>query len=128
VSRREALAIQSNSHALLLAVNDDLASDGVITSKLFDYMAADRPVIALVKQDSLIARIVNKSHCGIVADIDDPTSIINAIESVYTNYGKLDENAGARLDYIQRFDRRVLTRKLYDEIVELLNKRKKMPG
>lgn len=71
VSRREALSIQRSADALLLLESEDPAANGVLTGKLFEYLAAGRPILSLGSRvDSAIARVLGECQVGICAGGD----------------------------------------------------------
>ena len=61
----DSIAAQKASHLLLLLSWDDTADRGTCPIKLFDYMAARRPVLSLGYQESAGSRIVQS--CGLGA-------------------------------------------------------------
>jgi glycosyltransferase involved in cell wall biosynthesis len=54
----------------------------VVPSKLYPILAAGRPVLALAAEESDAARIVRRSGCGVVADPDDPTSLVKLVREL----------------------------------------------
>ena len=46
--------------------NSSCSSRGVLTTKLFEYLAAKKPIIAEIKQESLAAKYIELSGLGIV--------------------------------------------------------------
>lgn len=57
--------------------------DGVVVpSKLYSILAAGRPVLALVPEETDVARIVRRERCGLVVDPDKPAELAAAIQSL----------------------------------------------
>jgi glycosyltransferase involved in cell wall biosynthesis len=54
-------------------------STSVATGKLFEYLAAQRPVLVLGEQTEA-ARIVSRAGVGVAAAEDDPVSVGDALE------------------------------------------------
>jgi glycosyltransferase involved in cell wall biosynthesis len=54
----------------------------VVPSKLYPILAAGRPILALAPRDCDAARVVESSGCGVVADPDDPVSLLNMIQDL----------------------------------------------
>src|SRR2546430_6614127 len=72
VPRREALALQRDSEALLLLIPDaDGRGRGVLSGKVFEYLAALRPILAAVPPDGAAAELVRETGAGVVAAPDD---------------------------------------------------------
>ena len=79
-SRREALALQRDSDALLLLVPDaDGRGRSVLTGKLFEYLAARRPILAAVPRDGEAARLVERAGAGVVVPPDDVGALVDAV-------------------------------------------------
>jgi glycosyltransferase involved in cell wall biosynthesis len=51
----------------------------VVPSKLYPILAAGRPVLAVVPEESDVATIVRRAQCGWVVDPDDPEAVARAI-------------------------------------------------
>ena len=54
----------------------------VVPSKLYPILAAGRPVFALAPEESDVARIIRRSGCGVVADPDDPASVVSLVREL----------------------------------------------
>lgn len=82
VSRSEALALQRDSDALLLLV-PEAGGRGrhVLTGKLFEYLAARRPVLAAVPPGGEAARLIEQTGAGIVVPPDDVRALTAAVRT-----------------------------------------------
>jgi glycosyltransferase involved in cell wall biosynthesis len=78
VSRSESLALQRAGTALLLLTSHD---PSVATSKLFEYIGAGRPIVALA-QGNEAARIVRETNTGITVPPDDVQAIAAALRTI----------------------------------------------
>ena len=54
----------------------------VVPSKLYAILAAGRPVLALAPEESDAARIIRRSGCGVIADPDDPSSLVRVVREL----------------------------------------------
>jgi glycosyltransferase involved in cell wall biosynthesis len=72
----EALALQRAADSLLVVAGERHRS--VATGKLYEYLAARRPVLVLGAH-SAAARIVADAEAGLAADADDPAAITAAV-------------------------------------------------
>ena len=80
VPRREALALQRDSEALLLLVPEaDGRGRAVLTAKVFEYLAAERPILAVVPLDGPAAELVRETGAGVVVAPDDVEGIRAAL-------------------------------------------------
>lgn len=71
VSREVAYRAQSEADILLLLESSSPGASGVLTGKLFEYMAAGRPVLSIgSSSQSAICSVLQKTGCGICAHLD----------------------------------------------------------
>jgi glycosyltransferase involved in cell wall biosynthesis len=76
LSHDEALAVQRAADGLLVITGP--GQTGVATGKLYEYMAANRPIL-VIGDDTAAARIVERSGAGIAVARDDPTALAHAL-------------------------------------------------
>lgn len=83
-----------------------------IPSKLFEYIASGKPILAVTPEDGGTARIVGGENLGKVASPDDPAQIAEAICGLYSDW--LDGTAGVGLnsESRQKFNIKKITSKL----------------
>ena len=111
VPRAKALEMTAGSPVLLLLLNKQANVKGRIPGKLFEYLAARRPILVLGPPDSDVARIVKETKSGETCDYDDAEGIRKAVKGLYEQFqaGKLM----TPLDNdIEQYSVRNLTRKL----------------
>jgi glycosyltransferase involved in cell wall biosynthesis len=85
--RSEALKLQRDSEALLLLVPDaDGRGKGVLSGKVFEYLAAGRPILAVVPPDGAAAALVRETGAGIVVAPDDVDGIRDALRELHTRH------------------------------------------
>ena len=76
VSRRRSLELQRDSEALLLLIPDSGGrGKGVLTGKIFEYLAAERPILAVVPPDGAAADLLRETGAGTVVAPDDVGAI-----------------------------------------------------
>jgi glycosyltransferase involved in cell wall biosynthesis len=93
VPRREALALQRDSEALLLLIPEAGGrGKGVLSGKVFEYVAAERPILAAVPPDGAAAELVHATGAGVVAAPDDVPALTAALEELHARWtrGQLD--------------------------------------
>lgn len=110
VSHTQALQYQRSSQLLLLIEIDSYETIGIIPGKLFEYMAAERPILALGPEGSDVAKILKETNTGTYFSYDDLEEVKNSILDSYIKYqkGTLQSN-GIGLQY---YSRKKLTEKL----------------
>jgi glycosyltransferase involved in cell wall biosynthesis len=83
----EALRLQRDSEALLLLVPEAGGRGrGVLSGKVFEYLAAGRPILAVVPPDGAAAELVRETGAGVVAEPDDVDAIRRALETLHARY------------------------------------------
>jgi glycosyltransferase involved in cell wall biosynthesis len=110
--RPRALALQRAADSLLVLTAGS-SRQSVATNKLFEYLAARRPVLVLGK-DSVAARIVDEVGGGIVADANDPKAIAAALRAL------VEENIKPASADLARFAWPVLAERFEREIETVL--------
>lgn len=103
---REALACLSMADALLLIVDPHAFADRIVTGKLFEYLGAGKPVIALAPADSEAARIVRATGAGIVLPPDDPHAVLGGIRQWMREREGGRDLPRARAGSLSLYDRR----------------------
>jgi len=80
-SRARSLELQRDSEALLLLIPEAGGrGNGILSGKVFEYLAAGRPVVALVPPDGAAARLLRQTGAGIVVAPDDVEGAARALE------------------------------------------------
>ena len=114
VPRRRALELQRDSEALLLLLPEAGGRGKTVPSgKIFEYLAAERPILAAVPPDGAAAQRVREAGAGIVVPPDDVDAIASALAGLVKRWraGALD-GAPLRPDLRARLSRRARTREL----------------
>jgi glycosyltransferase involved in cell wall biosynthesis len=121
VPRRRALALQRDSEALLLLIPAAGGrGDGVLSAKLFEYLAAERPILAAVPPEGEAAALVREANAGVVVPPDDVAALRDAVERLEARWraGRLDRVA-LDADLRERLSRRQRAVELADLVGSL---------
>jgi len=87
VPRRESLALQRDSDALLLLIPEAGGrGKGVLSGKVFEYLAAERPILAAVPPDGAAAELIRETGAGVVADPDDVAALKAALVELHARW------------------------------------------
>jgi glycosyltransferase involved in cell wall biosynthesis len=118
VPRRRSLELQRDSEALLLLIPEAGGRGrGVLSGKVFEYLAAERPILAVVPPDGAAAALLRDTGAGVVVAPDDIAGMREALVGLEASFraGTLD---GTRLsdDWRERLSRRARV----EELAELL--------
>jgi glycosyltransferase involved in cell wall biosynthesis len=88
-------------------------------NKVFDYMAAGRPVVLAI--DGVIREVVDAAGCGVFAEPGDADSLAEAILSLAKDDARSHKMGLAGRTYIEKhFDRAALAGKLTDILEEMV--------
>jgi glycosyltransferase involved in cell wall biosynthesis len=79
---RETLQMEAGAHALLLLKHRSERFRELIPGKLYEYLAAGRPVLAVVPEGPA-AELVRGMGCGWVVPPDSPSRVADALESAW---------------------------------------------
>jgi glycosyltransferase involved in cell wall biosynthesis len=117
VSHNEVVEFQKKSQVLLLIVNNVPSAKGILTGKIFEYLMAKRPILAIAPVNGDLAEILNNSNAGKVVDFNDEISFKNHILELYSQFknGTLTINSSN----VNQFHRRELTKKVSEIIYEI---------
>jgi glycosyltransferase involved in cell wall biosynthesis len=112
----QVLLEQRKSHVLLLVVNDTPNAKGILTGKVFEYLSARRPILALAPQDGDLAKLVRSTNSGLVIAEDNAGDLTSFLESILNK-----EKSKFTFEKIENYSRRNLTEQLADLITTLTN-------
>ena len=85
--RADSLRFQRDSEALLLLVPDAGGRGrGVLSGKVFEYIAAGRPILAVVPPDGAAADLVRETGSGVVVAPDDVDGIRAALVELHAQF------------------------------------------
>jgi glycosyltransferase involved in cell wall biosynthesis len=116
--RRRALELQRDSEANLLLLPEAAGRGKVVPSgKIFEYLAAERPILAAVPTDGAAAHLVRETGAGVVVAPHDEKGIREALLGLHARW-----RAGQLRDgYLSEEQRRRLSRRTrVEELAELL--------
>ena len=95
-----------------------------VPSKLYNYIAAGRPILGLTASTSEVARIIDNAECGLNAEPEDLDMIVKNILDMKNspeNCKKFGQNA--RQYCVEFYSREKVLRKYEDSIISLQQKR-----
>ncbi len=119
--RRRCLELQRDSEALLLLIPDAGGRGrGVLSAKVFEYLAAERPILAAVPPDGAAADLIREADAGIVCPPDDVAALRRALETLVGRF-QAGQLAPPRLspELRSRLDRKGRARQMADLLLNL---------
>ncbi|MBA3664644.1 MAG: glycosyltransferase [Bacteroidetes bacterium] len=103
----EVIEEQQRSRVLLLLVNNTKNAKGILTGKVFEYMASNVPILAIGPTDGDLAEIISEAGCGLISGFTDGETLEQNILQLFNN-SVMPANANV----IQKYSRKNLTREL----------------
>ena len=106
----QVLKHQRSAQVLLLSVNNVPSAKGIITGKIFEYLQAKRPILAIAPSDGDLSEILNSTNAGVVVDFDDKGYLKSQILDLYARYKS--KSLYVTSVNIEQYHRKNLTKKL----------------
>jgi glycosyltransferase involved in cell wall biosynthesis len=116
VSHSEAVQQQLKSQVLLLIEIDSEETKGIIPGKIFEYIAAHRPILAIGPKDADFADIISETSSGTVVTYDQSEKLKLAILTMYDSYRSV--NLEVKSENIEKYSRKNLTQQLAELILK----------
>ncbi len=112
VPHQQSIQYLLESNVLLLIIDDAPANKGILTGKLFEYLGARKPILALAPEGDA-ADLIRDLKAGIVVHPSNIEQIKQAVRNYY-EYWKNNNLNSEQLEEekVRAFDRRELTRNL----------------
>jgi glycosyltransferase involved in cell wall biosynthesis len=118
LSHREAVRAVRAADVNLIIIGSRPGAGATLTGKIFEYLRAGRPVLALVPRDGEAAALVEEFDAGAVVAPDDVAGAEAALARLYDDRGAVSRPCPQAL---RRFERRRLTAELaalFDDVVK----------
>jgi len=109
------------STILLLLIGDYPLNEGILTGKIFEYLRAKRPILAVVPQEGIAAEVIRNTNSGIVVSTTSEEDIADGVSKLFDLFleGKLEETFISKRT--EEFSREELTRKLSEVFENILS-------
>jgi len=108
ISHTEAIQEQVNASVLLLIVGSGADKVGVYTGKLFEYLAARRPILALAPKEGVAAKLIRAANAGVIVNPGNRREIKEAILKYYSEHQRTGSVAYQGKDeVIRKYERPV---------------------
>jgi glycosyltransferase involved in cell wall biosynthesis len=120
VKHAEALRIQNQSQVLLLVINNTWNNKSILTGKIFEYLASNRPILCIGPKDGDAAEIIRNAGSGVMVDYEEVAQVKQQLKDWHDLY--LAKKLVATSANISRYSRRELTGKMAALLDELTKK------
>ncbi|MDX6425814.1 MAG: hypothetical protein QOD52_1219 [Gaiellaceae bacterium] len=116
--RRRSLELQRDSDALLLLIPEAGGrGKGVLSGKVFEYLAAERPILAIVPPEGAAADLIRQTGAGVVVGPDDVDGMTAALRDLHAQW-KAGRLVGTPLS--EEWRNKVSRRTRVEEFAQLL--------
>ncbi|MEX0686558.1 MAG: glycosyltransferase [Balneolales bacterium] len=119
LSHNEVMIRQKSTWVLLDILKRASNTKGLYAGKLFEYLAAKRPILLIGPSDSDAAKLIEELQAGYAVDFEDQERMKTIIKNLYNDYQK--NNLEDRSNKIEQFSRKNLTRKLSSILNEVIS-------
>jgi glycosyltransferase involved in cell wall biosynthesis len=116
IPHTESIVELMKSDVLLLVVDETVDSNEIVPGKVFEYIGAKKPILALAPKGA-IEDIIKETRSGIVVANQDVQGIKEAIMILYKKYCDNEQLTTPDNEVIRKYERKEITRQLS----ELLN-------
>lgn len=106
----EVMMEQQKSRVLLLLLNDTPNSKGLLTGKLFEYLASKRPVLCIGPEDGDAAEILKKTGVGETFGFENKKGLKESLKTLYQKY-KMNQLGREETNAV-KYSRKNLTKEL----------------
>ncbi len=117
VPRSEALKYQKSSRINLLVVNNTPNAAGIITGKLFEYLAAGRYILGIGPEDGDMSQILRETKAGDTIGFENFEKAVSVLTDLYERFKS--NTLTVQSDTIQAFSRKNIAKKISDIIHHL---------
>lgn len=128
LSHDEAIAEQQKSSLLLLLLNNVPAAKGIMTGKLFEYLAARRPILVIGPEDGDAAKVLDETKSGKAIDFDDKEKMKKTIFEYFNDFKEGKLVCDSDISAIKQYSRRNLAGKIAGILQRLNDKEKDDEG
>ncbi len=110
VSHKEAIRLQQQAQLLLLIESNREETSAIIPGKLFEYLHAQRPIVAILPKNSDVAAIIDQTQSGNSFLYSEKERLKKQIKSYYKAFKNGDLQIQSK--NIQQYSRKSLTQKM----------------
>jgi glycosyltransferase involved in cell wall biosynthesis len=107
IPHHQTMSLLAGAGVLLLCINNSSNAQGILTNKFYEYLCANRPILAVGPEDGDAAAILAETGTGKIFGYDDASGLKIHLIELFTIFNKLV----VKPEY-WRFSRKKLTRDL----------------
>lgn len=104
--------VRASDVLFLCHIPDWISAGAKMSVKLFEYFAAERPILAMTSPDSLTAELLREAGVGICVAPDDVDAITHALLTLFAQWQQENVVVRSAAGFLERFERGRLTARL----------------
>jgi glycosyltransferase involved in cell wall biosynthesis len=112
VPHEEAVRLMCGADGLLLLINRSPGAEGILTGKIYEYLASGRPVLGIGPPEGDAALVLRQSGAGVMVHWDDLEGLIDHLRAFYEAWRSGRPIRGASREAALRYSRRMLAGEL----------------
>ena len=112
IPHEECLKHMISSDCLLLIEGAGPGAEAFYTGKVFEYMIAGRPILAIIPVNGAAAMLIRETSTGLISDCTDLKGTKDNIEILYNAWLKGENIYSPNIEEIKKYERNALTAKL----------------
>lgn len=109
---QEALAEVFSADVLLLLINQTANAEGFLSGKVFEYMAADRPILCIGPESGDAAALLEQTGCGLTHGFGDAAGISQTLSRWFAAWQRGEPALQANREAVQNYTRPAQARKI----------------
>ncbi len=116
---QKAMELCQNADLLLLIIGSGASSKMVFSTKLFEYIYAQKPVLAIAHPEGAAASIIRETEAGETFEHGNGTEIFNFLEMHYAAYQRGEKPKAGKQQVLQKYSFEALTLQLHRILDEI---------
>lgn len=120
----DAIVEMRQAQLLLLLLNDTPNKYGILPGKLFEYLAARRPLICIGPTDGDAAAIIHECAAGEVIDYGDTETMRNVVARYFAAFRGGAQLHGGKQERVMHYARRNIVQRYAKKMVEIIEGKK----
>ncbi len=120
LTHAEVTQVQKKSQVLLLLINNTPNAMGITTGKLFEYLAAKRPILCIGPKGGDAEKILTETKGGLISGYEDSQTLETNILYFYNKYKQ--GNLPCESVNIEKYSRKMLTGEIAGVLNEIMVK------
>lgn len=120
VSHQESVMAQKIA-SLLLLVMGKAEGTAILPGKVFEYLGAQRPILAIVHPEGEAAKLIQQTNCGLVVDPEEISAIVAALKAFYQQWRTGGIKFLPNKAVVEQYSRKVQVRQLAQLMNTIIN-------